>query len=268
MKTRFLVAMMATIITVACGDGPTGPTPQPQQETTPTPTTSTDVVEICTVLSIVSEIPDPDKNHPNQGGPGRIRVTTVPPKKETCEVTLTSVFWAMFKDDSLTITMTVTKNGIVLVPYNTVENSGPTRREGQIKSGDGNSLAISQDGTGPNGPPTTGGGGGNTNPPPSGPGPGPGPGPVCTFTVQDSVTISEHPQTFSVSVTTQDGCTWTAGSNTGWINLKMVVTGVGSGYVVWGADKNTEISGRQGQVTVAGKTVNVLQSTPGANSGS
>ncbi|MCK4790865.1 MAG: hypothetical protein KAV87_44425, partial [Desulfobacteraceae bacterium] len=63
----------------------------------------------------------------------------------------------------------------------------------------------------------------------------------------------------SVTVTAQDGCKWTAVSNTPWITVTSGVTGAGSGVVGYDVSENTETKARTGQMTVAGNVLTVMQ---------
>ena len=63
----------------------------------------------------------------------------------------------------------------------------------------------------------------------------------------------------SVTVTAQDGCKWTAVSNTSWITVTSGVTGAGSGVVGYHVSENTETKARIGQLTVAGNVLTVMQ---------
>jgi hypothetical protein len=60
-----------------------------------------------------------------------------------------------------------------------------------------------------------------------------------------------------VSVTTADGCVWTAVSNAGWIHAG--AAGSGDGGVLYSVDPNPSFSARVGTVTIAGQTFSVSQ---------
>ena len=89
------------------------------------------------------------------------------------------------------------------------------------------------------------------------------------FTVTQSVGCSYHVEPLSVAVppgggslavTVQaaPGCTWTAASQTAWINLAGASSGSGSGTVSFLAAASTGAA-RTGTVTVAGQTVTMIQ---------
>jgi hypothetical protein len=92
-----------------------------------------------------------------------------------------------------------------------------------------------------------------------------------TFTVtQDglscSYSISPVTENFSssggsgsVSVTTQDGCTWTATNNDGWIAITSGNTGSGSGAVNYLVSPQSSAIPRIGIISVAGKTFTINQ---------
>jgi len=63
-----------------------------------------------------------------------------------------------------------------------------------------------------------------------------------------------------VTVTTADGCGWTATSNATWIHLTSGASGIGGGTVAYSVDANTSASGRVGTMTIAGQTFTVTQS--------
>ncbi|WP_320178476.1 BACON domain-containing protein [Roseovarius pacificus] len=63
---------------------------------------------------------------------------------------------------------------------------------------------------------------------------------------------------FTIDVTTNAGCTWTAVSNAGWITLTGGASGTGSGQAVYSVTANTGPQ-RTGTVTVAGQTHTVVQ---------
>jgi peptidyl-Asp metalloendopeptidase len=84
------------------------------------------------------------------------------------------------------------------------------------------------------------------------------PAPTCSFTVSPTaITLPSSGGTASIQVTTGDGCSWTAKSNTGW--LKVSGGGTGSGTATVQLSSGPKGS-RTGTATVAGQTVTVTQS--------
>jgi hypothetical protein len=63
----------------------------------------------------------------------------------------------------------------------------------------------------------------------------------------------------SSTVTTADGCAWTATSNTSWITLTSGAQGTSSGQVTFTVAPSTATSQRLGSLTIAGRTFAVTQ---------
>ncbi len=82
----------------------------------------------------------------------------------------------------------------------------------------------------------------------------------CSYTINPSnATVSSSGGTNAVSVTTQSGCKWTAGSNVSWASIASGSNGEGSGTVNYTVSPNTG-SARTGTLTVAGNTFTITQS--------
>ena len=64
----------------------------------------------------------------------------------------------------------------------------------------------------------------------------------------------------SVSVFTENGCSWTAASNTGWISITAADSGTSAGTVDYSVAASTR--SRTGTLTIAGQTFTVTQSAP------
>jgi hypothetical protein len=62
-----------------------------------------------------------------------------------------------------------------------------------------------------------------------------------------------------VSVMTQSGCAWTAGSNADWITVTSGTNGSGNGTVAYSVAANNTGSNRTGTLTIAGQTFTVTQ---------
>lgn len=85
---------------------------------------------------------------------------------------------------------------------------------------------------------------------------------ACEFTVQPtSQNLSSAAQQGTpISVTTQNGCAWTATSNAAWISITSGASGTGGGTVDYSVTANTTGASRQGTMTIAGQTFTVNQS--------
>jgi len=84
--------------------------------------------------------------------------------------------------------------------------------------------------------------------------------PNCSYSLGGS--SASAPATggnFTDNVTTQSGCSWTAASNVSWISLTGGATGTGSGTVGYTVASNNTLASRSGTVTIAGKTLSVVQ---------
>ena len=87
-----------------------------------------------------------------------------------------------------------------------------------------------------------------------------------------SYSISPTSQSFGanggngqVSVTTSGGCTWTASSPVGWVNIQSGSSGNGSGTVTYAVQANGSPSPRSTTLTIAGEAFSISQE--GAHSG-
>ena len=63
----------------------------------------------------------------------------------------------------------------------------------------------------------------------------------------------------SESVTSQSGCSWTAGSNATWISVTSGASGTGNGTVKYNVSANNTSTSRTGTLTIAGQTLSVTQ---------
>ena len=68
-----------------------------------------------------------------------------------------------------------------------------------------------------------------------------------------------HPLRVMLSVNTQSGCPWTAGSNASWIGITSGASGSGSGSVRYTVASNNTGNDRTGTLTIAGQTFTVMQ---------
>jgi hypothetical protein len=86
----------------------------------------------------------------------------------------------------------------------------------------------------------------------------PAPVPVCAPSItQASITVGDEDITgLTVAVTADGGCTWTATSNAGWLQITSGSSGSGSGTVTYDVSKG---SSRSGTMTIAGQIFTVTQ---------
>jgi hypothetical protein len=83
---------------------------------------------------------------------------------------------------------------------------------------------------------------------------------VCSFTVAPA--NFDIPRTGgggTVAVTTAAGCSWTATTTDAWITITAGASGTGSGSVTFSVAANTTGRDRKGNLTVAGKNVDINQ---------
>ena len=86
--------------------------------------------------------------------------------------------------------------------------------------------------------------------------------PGCSYTLSIAPTIDGYPTggSFSATVTTAAGCTWTAFSNAPWIHVTTGSAGSGTGTVTFVADANASPA-RIGTLTIAGQIITFNQSS-------
>jgi len=163
------------------------------------------------------------------GGAGSISVETA----SDCPWTVASgVSWI-----SLTPPVTATCNGSVrftVSPNSLAERVGAITIAGQVSF-------VTQAGSTPSPPPSP-------TPPP------------CTYAISGSsqnVGAAGGVGT-PVTVSTQNGCQWTAASNAPWITLTSVTAGTGNGSVAFNVAPNTGAA-RVGTLTIASQTLTVSQ---------
>lgn len=128
----------------------------------------------------------------------------------------------------LTITDGASGTGNGTVRYSVAANSGP-QRTGTIVAG-GQTFTVTQSGG-------------------------------CTFSISpENQTVGNGAGSVSVAVTAPGGCSWNATSNAAWIGISSGGSGSGNGTVQLTIAANTG-SERQGTVTIAGQTFNVVQTS-------
>jgi Bacterial pre-peptidase C-terminal domain/Putative binding domain, N-terminal/Viral BACON domain len=82
----------------------------------------------------------------------------------------------------------------------------------------------------------------------------------CVYTLAPTAqSFTAAPATSSVGVTANDGCTWTAVSNSNFITITAGSSGNGNGSVNYSVTQNTTTSQRTGTMTIAGQTFTVTQ---------
>jgi hypothetical protein len=83
---------------------------------------------------------------------------------------------------------------------------------------------------------------------------------TCSYAVAPtSVTAPSAQSTQSVTVTAGPGCTWTAQSHDGWLDITSGRNGSGDGTVTFIVRKHDKKNSRSGRLTIAGQTVTVDQ---------
>lgn len=83
---------------------------------------------------------------------------------------------------------------------------------------------------------------------------------ACTYSISPTgVSVSASGATGSITVTTQSGCAWTAGSAASWMTITSGASGTGSGTVNYSVAANTATSSRTAASTVASSSFTVTQ---------
>jgi len=83
---------------------------------------------------------------------------------------------------------------------------------------------------------------------------------ACTFPLSPvDQSFTSNSGTGSVNVTAPSGCSWTAGSNAGFVTISPSGSGSGNGTVNYSVAANTNTTARTGMLTIAGQTFTVLQ---------
>ena len=83
----------------------------------------------------------------------------------------------------------------------------------------------------------------------------------CSYAVTPlSASATAAGGSFSLTVTAQTGCSWTAASNASWITLASGNSGNGNGKVSYSVAANNITAARTGSITVGGATVAITQS--------
>lgn len=85
----------------------------------------------------------------------------------------------------------------------------------------------------------------------------------CTYTISPtSQTLASTGGTYTVTVTaSQASCTWAASSNINWATITSGNSGTGSGTVVFSVSANTTGAARTANLTIAGQTFTLTQSS-------
>ncbi len=88
----------------------------------------------------------------------------------------------------------------------------------------------------------------------------------CSYAVTPlSANATAAGGSFSLTVTAQTGCSWTAASNASWITLASGNSGKGNGRVSYSVAANNTTSARTGSITVGGATVAITQAAAGSS---
>ena len=83
---------------------------------------------------------------------------------------------------------------------------------------------------------------------------------TCAYAISPTtVSVGSGGGSGSVGVTAGSGCSWTATSNAGWINIPSGGSGTGNGTVAYNILSNSDCVSRTGTVTVAGQTFTVIE---------
>jgi hypothetical protein len=140
--------------------------------------------------------------------------------------------WTAATNDSwITITSGSSGSGNGTVNYSVTANTNSSQRTGTITIG-GQNYTVTQSGT--------------TN---------------CTYTIAPtSQTYPSPTATGTVTVTTANGCNWTANSTDNWITITSGSTGSGNGTVHYSITANSSSSSRTGTITIGGQTFTITQS--------
>ena len=82
----------------------------------------------------------------------------------------------------------------------------------------------------------------------------------CTYSLSlQSASVDSGGGSSSVSVTSPDGCEWSASSNASWITITAGAGGSGDGHVSFAVAANTSIQSRSGSVMVGGQGFTITQ---------
>jgi hypothetical protein len=83
---------------------------------------------------------------------------------------------------------------------------------------------------------------------------------LCTYSITPtSVTVGEKAETGTVSVSTSNGCGWTASSNVNWVTITSGSSGSGNGSVGYSVAELTDNKDRTGTLSIAGRTFTIQQ---------
>gem|GEM_PF-3057879 len=83
----------------------------------------------------------------------------------------------------------------------------------------------------------------------------------CSYSVSPTIiSVGSFGRNGSITVTGSGGCNWTAAANSSWISILSGSSGNGNGTVSYSVSPNTATGSRNSTITVAGKTVTVVQS--------
>ena len=82
----------------------------------------------------------------------------------------------------------------------------------------------------------------------------------CTYSISPtSQNFGSNGGAGTITVSTQSGCSWTAGESLSWVTITSGSSGSGSGTVRFNVSANSATSARNGTISVAGKTFSISQ---------
>ena len=162
--------------------------------------------------------------------PQAVTVGFVGGNESVTVTTLAGCMWtALSQVDWVTVTSSKDNNGAQTVTFDVAANAATAARTGSITVA-GQPITVSQSGRN------------------------------CTYSInRPTMNFTSAGGTGSVSVTTLNGCTWTAASNATWIAVSSGATGNGPGSVAFSVNANVGGGARTAAITIAGQILTVTQ---------
>jgi hypothetical protein len=157
----------------------------------------------------------------NAGGEGQINITA---SKDNCQ-------WSAISNNAwITIHSPASGSGNGVVSYSVEPNQTTQARTGTISIAGAVTFVIEQEGK------------------------------SCHYTLSEqSINIDSNGGQFSVSVSTENDCQWSAISNDNWIIINSNSQEVGDGLVQFSVQENTDSEMRTGSMTIANQKFTVVQ---------
>jgi hypothetical protein len=161
------------------------------------------------------------KSISNAGGEGQINITA---SKDNCQ-------WSAISNNAwITIHSPASGSGNGVVSYSVEPNQTTQARTGTISIAGAVTFVIEQEGK------------------------------SCHYTLSEqSINIDSNGGQFSVSVSTENDCQWSAISNDNWIIINSNSQEVGDGLVQFSVQENTDSEMRTGSMTISNQTFTVVQ---------